>query len=239
MKNIGVDYYSQTDKYKEDMHNVFKDIVNNPQKIQKIVQKRKKTCLQKYGQDTFSKTDEYKQKVKQTSLKKFGVDSYSKTDEYKQRVKQTSLKKFGVDSFLKTDKCKAKYKKFKLNLAFKYLDNYKDYVLPLFTEDEYIGREKEYKWKCVKCGNEFTQKIYRTSFNSELPYLPRCLKCYPFVQGFSGREKELVDFVKSIYNGKILENDRELIKPYELDIVIPEFKLAIEFDRRLLAFRCL
>jgi hypothetical protein len=39
-----------------------------------------------------------------------------------------------------------------------------------------------------------------------------------------------VDFCKQYYPN-LKENDRELIKPYELDIVIPELKLAIEFNR--------
>ena len=44
-------------------------------------------------------------------------------------------------------------------------------------------------------------------------------------------EKEILNFISSIYAGEIIENDRELISPLELDIVIPEFKLAIEFNR--------
>jgi hypothetical protein len=40
-------------------------------------------------------------------------------------------------------------------------------------------------------------------------------------------EKELLDFIKSIYTNEIIENDRDLLKTYELDIVLPELKLAI------------
>ena len=28
---------------------------------------------------------------------------------------------------------------------------FKDNYLPMFTEDEYNGTNKEYKWKCIKC----------------------------------------------------------------------------------------
>jgi hypothetical protein len=31
----------------------------------------------------------------------------------------------------------------------------------------------------------------------------------------------LVDFIKSIYNGKIIENDRKILKGKELDVVLP------------------
>ena len=45
----------------------------------------------------------------------------------------------------------------------------------------------------------------------------------------SYKEKELVDFIKSL-NVDYIENDRNIISPKELDIYIPSRKLAIEFD---------
>lgn len=42
-------------------------------------------------------------------------------------------------------------------------------------------------------------------------------------------EKEVVQYIKSIYTGHVIENDRELIKPKEVDIYLPELKLAIEY----------
>jgi very-short-patch-repair endonuclease len=58
---------------------------------------------------------------------------------------------------------------------------------------------------------------------------PRCLHCYPLTKPISNLEKELVDFCKQYYPD-LKENDRTLISPKELDIVIPELKLAIEFN---------
>jgi hypothetical protein len=34
--------------------------------------------------------------------------------------------------------------------------------------------------------------------------MPRCLKCFPYLKGFSNMEKDVLDFIKSIYNGKII-----------------------------------
>ena len=64
----------------------------------------------------------------------------------------------------------------------------------------------------------------------------RCFNCFPFFHNTSKMEKELVDFCKEYYPD-LKENDRTLIKPYELDIVIPELKITIEFNREFLAFR--
>lgn len=43
-------------------------------------------------------------------------------------------------------------------------------------------------------------------------------------------EKEIVNYIKSIYNGIVLENDKKIIHPYELDIYLPEINIAIEFN---------
>ena len=41
-------------------------------------------------------------------------------------------------------------------------------------------------------------------------------------------EDEVYNFLKTLYDGEIKYNTREVISPYELDIYIPELKLAIE-----------
>ena len=48
--------------------------------------------------------------------------------------------------------------------------------------------------------------------------------------GTSFYEKEIINFIKSIYDGEIIENNRHIISPMELDIYIPQKNLAIEFN---------
>jgi hypothetical protein len=55
--------------------------------------------------------------------------------------------------------------------------------------------------------------------------MPRCPKCYPL--HMSVFQKEVTDFCKEHFE-EVLVNDRKMIKPYELDIVIPSKKIAIE-----------
>ena len=47
--------------------------------------------------------------------------------------------------------------------------------------------------------------------------------------GTSKKEQELVEFCRQFFNNLLIK-DRMLIKPYELDIVIPDLNLAIEFN---------
>jgi G:T-mismatch repair DNA endonuclease (very short patch repair protein) len=107
---------------------------------------------------------------------------------------------------------------------------WKDWVIPQFTFEDWKGynSDKKYSWECSKCGNEFVQHLYHTKISNLSTFVPRCLKCFPISNG-SCKEQELADFCKQ-YFPKLIKHDRTLIKPYELDIVIPELKLAIEFN---------
>jgi hypothetical protein len=88
-----------------------------------------------------------------------------------------------------------------------------------------------FQLRCKNCGLEFhrTNSVfapckYKTYDNEYCP------ACFPRMSGHSLLEKELVDFIKSVENGVILENSRNFIAPLELDIVIPDKNLAFEFD---------
>lgn len=50
------------------------------------------------------------------------------------------------------------------------------------------------------------------------------------IQNISRPELILKYIINKIFNYKILFNNKKIIKPYELDIYIPEFKLAFEYD---------
>jgi hypothetical protein len=73
-----------------------------------------------------------------------------------------------------------------------------------------------YNWEWSRVEKE-TQTMY-----------PICIHCHNEKQ--SKYEKEIVEFIKSIYSGEIQENTRRIIPPKELDIYLPELKLAIEYN---------
>jgi len=54
----------------------------------------------------------------------------------------------------------------------------------------------------------------------------RCSKCSSLI---SKNEKNMFLYIKKFLGDNILENDRTLITPYELDILIPDKKIAIEY----------
>ena len=198
--------------------------VDNPWKLKEVQEKNKKHFIEKYGVDNPWKIKSVIEKIKKsrdevanlkkrrdTLKRKFNVTNPSKLPEVIQKIKAKT------DPYYK--------EKFRQNL-----EKWSQYVVPLFDDNEIeIGTNKTYRWKCVKCGNEFEQRIYTTGHIKGLRNCPRCLKCYPLMNRFSVKELKLQSFCKQFFND-ILINDRHLIHPFELDIVIPEIHLALEFN---------
>ena len=192
-----------------------KKCINNDEIRKKI----KQTCLEKYGVDNAAKSNDVKMKSKQTCLEKYGVEFTTQSEQMKNAAKQTCLEKYGVEHYINIDKQKQTILKKSFEKYLQFSD-----VIPLFSLDEYSGVEyyKQYKWKCKKCYNEFMDHLYS--------HVPLCPFCNDKQHGRSTQEKNLFNFIKSIYDGEIIENDRTIIKPLELDIVIPEKKIAFEFN---------
>lgn len=70
----------------------------------------------------------------------------------------------------------------------------------------------------------------RTTYNNIIRF-NRCFCsfCSSKYKNSSG-EKELKEFIQTIYNKEIVNNDRKTLKGKELDIYLPDLKLAFEFD---------
>ena len=214
-----------------------------------IQEKTKQTCLKKYNCENVFQNKNIKNKIKQTNLEKYNCENPAQSKEIQNKIKQTNLKKYNCENPFQNKNIKNKIKQScikKYNVEYysqskehkKILHNKSyDYLIPkfieqgitpLFSKEEYEGYDKIYKWKCNNCGIEFESRIYPTHYNEECQLLPRCWKCNLRLSGESKAELELLDFIKQYFPNA--HKDNELIKPKELDIVIDELKLAIEFN---------
>ena len=101
-------------------------------------------------------------------------------------------------------------------------------VVPHFTYKEYLQNRDKIKdrnlalfdWQCMECGS-----IFKAAY---LGFIPTCRNCHPIT--YRTEQHEIANYIRSIYNKQILEDTRNIIPPLELDIYIPELKLAIEFN---------
>ena len=85
-----------------------------------------------------------------------------------------------------------------------------------------------FTYKCPVCGEscQFNRQYIHRRIKYKIDF---CYNCIP-KSGTSVLEKNLLNYIKEIYPGTILENDKTIIVPKELDIVLPDLKLAFEFD---------
>lgn len=90
---------------------------------------------------------------------------------------------------------------------------------------EFKSTKKKILHKCLTCETIWDSLPRK----DKLPCCPNCNK----IKTVSKLEMELHAFIKSIYTGKILFNKKSIIptnKRLELDIFIPDLKIAIEFN---------
>lgn len=75
-----------------------------------------------------------------------------------------------------------------------------------------------------KKGHEFYSRLSNFRKNNQCP------ECYREAHGFSLAENEVCDYIRSLYSGEIVVRTRKVIGPHEIDIHLPEVKLAFEYD---------
>ena len=199
--------------------------VDSPAKSKEVQAKIRQTCINKYGTDCTLKAPKIKNKAKTTIQEKYGVNCVFQSPEIKTKITSTIKERYDVDHHMHNKEIKDRVRESRIYSSYeRIIEKLKDYVIPLFAKDDYDGihyYDKKYRWKCIKCGNEFEDHIYS--------HIPRCLNCYPIIGGTSRGEQELIEFCKQYYPN-LIAHDKTLIKPYELDIVIPELKITLEFN---------
>ena len=216
-------------------------------KSSEIKNKIKETNLELYGCGNVFQNEEIKQKIKQSNLEKYGVEFTSQVEIVKNKIKKTNLMKYGNECILNLDWVVNKSKK-------SYFDKY-GVPLGTMTDDMRLKMSKTKKEKWIKdilkqnTNLKFLdifpdKKLY--SFECEYGHIFEisfallnmrnrlntiiCTECNPIEKHISGLEIQLTNFIKESYNGVINENDKKIINPYEIDIYLPDLKLAFEFN---------
>lgn len=253
LERYGVENISQLEETKEKVRktNLKKFGVEYPAQRDDIKERIKQTNLEKYGVESVLQNEEVREKIRKTNLKKYGVENISQLEETKEKVKKTNIKRRGSEFYkrkvVEEKKKQERMKKYgnkhpmKSDFVAEKVGNSikrkfaKERLKDILEEnnitllEEYAGQRnkkgkalpfKKYRVKCNKCNKRFKTSIRSLGMS-------RCPVCFPVLM--SEPEQELFDFISS-FNDNIIKNSRSIIPPLELDIVIPDKKLAIEFN---------
>ena len=208
-------------------------------------EKNKDTCFKKYGIDNISKLQEIKTKKVETCLLNNGVEYPQQSTVIFKKSFDTKFEKYGDPNFNNTNKrektCLEKYgvphpmqnteisNKLRIKLEHffknKILNNNK--YIDLCIQDFKTG---EYEFRC-DCDKEHNFKIdYKLLWQRMNSKSTLCTICNEIDRHSSGKEIQLINFIKENYKGQIIENDRKILNGKELDIYLPDLKLSFEFN---------
>jgi hypothetical protein len=204
------------------------------------INKRKITCLAKYGDENYNN----RPKFMETIIERYG-DYHLRLPEYKERYKNTFMEKYGVTGVLAI---KENHKKAESAHLTKYggtwYQNSEEFTIiknksqskviderldrfgfTWLESNKFItfSKTRYLKIQCKKCNNIMHTTLIK---NNEKPI---CRKCFPSSK-YSSINLFAQDYIKSIYDGEMLTNNRSLIRPYEIDIFLSEYQIGFEMD---------
>jgi len=190
--------------------------------------KNKKTNIIKYGDENFNN----KEKIRKTVLEKYNVDNVSNIPEIKLKKESTTFKNYSVLNPMQNEETKLKVRN---KIKRRYLELKKirnDKTLKFFDKFNIISISNDiYTFKC-DCNKEHNFDINSNVFyNRKMRNNILCTICNPIgCFSNSGLEIQLQNFIKQNFNNEIILNVRNIINPYELDIYLPDLKIAFEFN---------
>lgn len=174
----------------------------NPNKNEKVKEKIKNTCLERFGFITNLQAEWCKEKIRKTNNEKYGCDNVGQNEEIKKTIKQRLNEIYNVDNIQQ--------------LHLKNMDDLnEEFVKEHFIKDGVFLRIEFEKYFNILSSS--TSDRYKDKFN-----ISENNKRYKISQA----EENLASLIKS----DIVRNSRKIIPPLEIDIYLPEAKLAIEYN---------
>ena len=211
----GVDYPLQSETIKSAWveTNIEKYGTSYPMQNEEIKEKSRFTFQEKYRGIGFG-SDVILDKINQTNQVRYGTIHPSKSEKIKDKIRSTCLSKYGVNNYKQSEQSR-KYvmtDPTKIGEYTQFLKDPKKYIECNYDEKITIAK------LCQDLGVTDTP-IYEILKSHDCSYLIH--------SKMSSMEYELLEFFKAL-NIYTVHNTKKIIPPYELDLYLPDYKLAIE-----------
>lgn len=212
---------------------------------QRVKETIKQTCFEKYGVNNPQQNKLIKHKTKQTNIVKYGADTFAQSLMPPLSVRLLDDKQWLIEQFLFKNKSK---KRIALELEVsvysvrKSLNKFnitKDMqVIPNIEIGNATSLLKNKQWLLDQYSNKNMSKTtIANMLNVDISYVQQwCIKHNieknTNICSFSTSlgEKEIIDFIHSLDEKINIEtSSKSIIPPYEIDIYLPEYNLAIEY----------
>ncbi len=210
------------EKYK--ITNIEKYGFDNPMKCQEMKDFIVKNNIMKYGVKTTLLDKNTLHKIKQTNLERYGSEEVLSSDIVRNKSKLTFLERYGVEHFSKADA-------FKIVGYNNWEKQIKEKLIKYSIVDFIINDDRTVDIKCDLGKDHYFNITSKNLYQrKEIQHNILCTECNKLEYHISGKELELLDFIKNNYDYIILENDKFKLDGKELDIYLPNINLAFEFN---------
>lgn len=191
-------------------------------------EKSRKTCIAKYGVDNPAKAQVIKDKIVETNIKRYGETHACKLPEMRKKLSEIAKAR---PEFKSATISHERHLANRLAEVEEKQLEWLDYDKFRGKFDKKANKAIKYTFKCKKCNFLFQDEFCIDQYGNSYPMCPVCSPKSAVNGGRSKQETELFYYIKDSYSGPVLENNRKVLaKNRELDIYLPELKLAIEFN---------
>jgi len=175
----------------------------------KITEKMVNTNVERYGVEYTTQSRKMIDKTAVTKLHRYGDANYNNQT----KSKSTCIERYGVEYSLQSPDIINK------------IQSNKEVLYPQLRDKNWLIEEN--KTKSVSTISEELGCSYRTVY---LYFEKYGIEMNSFYTNYSKAQNEVFEYVSSIFNGIILQNDRIAIGPKEIDIYLPEINFGIEYN---------
>ncbi len=201
--------------------------VSNPSQSNIIHQRKIHTSHEKYGTDYPWQHSDIKSIKEQVLMEKYGVHNIALLPHIQQQIKQTNLRKYGTEFACQSSDIKTKKQQTMLD---RYgVENINQSHIPvsvltnLSDKDWLIQQHYHYQQTLRTISKQLNITDVTVGNYCRKHSIPTMM--FPS----STAERDIIDFLADCDVGNIVTNTGTIIAPYELDIFLPEYNLAIEY----------
>lgn len=198
----------------------------SPAENEDVKEKIQKTIYSKYGVNSLFELPEFREYLKYWCLENYGVENPFQSKEIREKGKQTSIRKYGTEYPMQSKEMRKRVSESKIRSYANtiedpvYRQNYLDFMNdPVEYVHNHFDSVPTYSDLYHSLGDRLNSGIY-----SKVP------KELGMVQPTSSAmEDEVEKYIKSLDESiVIIRRDHDIISPYELDLYLPQYRIAIE-----------
>ena len=195
-----------------------------------VIKKMSESCSKSLKHVYEKNGDDIKRKRKETLSKKYNINVEKPTPFSIKEIKDYADKRikelYGVDNTFQLNWVREKNKISQRDKSIKKQLN-RGIDVEHLENGEYLVKN------CCPIHGDliYSQKDFCNRFKlNRYMFSNPCYICNPYGYHISGQEKTILDYIKSIYNDEIIENDKTILDGLEIDIYLPKLKIGFEFQ---------